>query len=565
MARLRVRLELNRRSAGVPLDKLASVVEETRKFFHLLAEDVRIDDEHGEWVASDFDPESLNFTAEYSGAVTAEQVRAFGAAFAGATSLRRLTIAQFTRIADFLGEDELVGFGLFQEEGETEPSEWRCLSKRDAQRFGQEIRLLAEAAGESQPETALPAVMNGSIAGRRLFKDRREREALAADPAKMIREVESNLSRRIGLLEGEVAAHTRRMKEARELGPAHDTSDERFQQLLSAMEKFWAQAPRQMPLLSAPEVVEPAKPGMTSEAEKPAAARAVAVETELEKPAAAQVLEAGPEADAKLVALRVAAELERPAEVSAVAAAAGLAEPELTAAPKPAAVEAVGAAARLAALNVATESVAIEAEKVVEANPPEPAKPETVEETASPETEEVSAKKPKRWWVAGGVMAAGAVALSLVIGNAHGIWSRYTVAEAMPVVHPKAPAAPVLPVVLPVVPVAKVEKVAEKPKASKPEKPQRFEGPQIALEIPASVRTKVPEEARVEVIVAIDEQGNVTRAEVASTKGKGAQLLKKEALAAARGARFRPAREGERAVESQMVLTYLFKPDTGEF
>src|ERR1700684_478282 len=191
MARLRVRLELNRRTAGVPLDKLASVVEETRKFFHLLAEDVHIEAERGEWMASDFDTESLNFTAEYSGPVTADQARAFGAAFAGATSLRRATIAQFTRIADFLGEDELVGFGLFQSDQEPEPTEWRCLSKRDAMRFGEEIKLLAEAAGEQLQETQLPAVMNGSIAGRRLFKDRREREAVAADPSKVIPGFES--------------------------------------------------------------------------------------------------------------------------------------------------------------------------------------------------------------------------------------------------------------------------------------------------------------------------------------------------------------------------------------
>src|ERR1700691_2753725 len=254
MARLRVRLELNRRSAGVPLDKLASVVEETRKFFHLLAEDVHIEAERGEWMASDFDTESLNFTAEFSGPVTADQARAFGAAFAGATSLRRATIAQFTRIADFLGEDELVGFGLYQADGETEPSEWRCLSKRDAQRFGQEIQLLAEAAGESQPVTALAAVMNGSVAGRRLFKDRREREALAADPSRLIREVESNLSRRIGLLEGEVAEQTRKLREV----PTHpDVADERFKQMLSAMETFWAQAPKQLPLLAAPPPIAP--------------------------------------------------------------------------------------------------------------------------------------------------------------------------------------------------------------------------------------------------------------------------------------------------------------------
>jgi outer membrane biosynthesis protein TonB len=257
MARLRVRIELNRRMAGVPLEKMASVVEETRKFFYLLAEDVQIEADRGEWLASDFDAESLNFTAEYGGPVSSEQVQAFGAAFSGATSLRRATIAQFTRIAEFLGEDELVGFGLYQSDQETEPTEWRCLSKRDSMRFGEEIRLLAEAAGEQLPETQLPAVlpqvMNGSIAGRRLFKDRREREALAADPSKLIpklvHELESNLSRRIGLLEGEVAEQTRKIQQ---ISDDPDAAEERFQRLLSAMETFWAQAPRQFQQLPVP-------------------------------------------------------------------------------------------------------------------------------------------------------------------------------------------------------------------------------------------------------------------------------------------------------------------------
>src|SRR6202167_3262988 len=250
MARLRVRIELNRRMAGVPLDKMASVVDETRKFFHLLSEDVEIQADRGEWLASDFDAESLNFTAEYAGPVSAEQAHAFGAAFAGATSLRKTTIAQFTRIAEFLGEDELVGFGLYQTDQEVEPTEWRCLSKRDAMRFGEEIKLLAAAAGEQSSETQLPAVMTGSVAGRRLFKDRREREALAADPSKVVRELESNLSRRIGQLEGEIAEQTRKVQQ---LTGNPDATEERFQKLLSAMETFWAQAPRQFPQLGAPE------------------------------------------------------------------------------------------------------------------------------------------------------------------------------------------------------------------------------------------------------------------------------------------------------------------------
>jgi TonB family protein len=483
MARLRVRLELNRRSTGVPLDKLASVVEETRKFFHLLAEDVHIDAERGEWMASDFDTESLNFTAEYSGAVTADQARAFGAAFAGATSLRRSTIAQFTRIADFLAEDELVGFGLYQTDQETEPSEWRCLSKRDAQRFGQEIQLLAEAAGESQP-SALPAVMNGSIAGRRLFKQRHEREALAADPSKLIREVESNLSRRIGLLEGEVAETTRKLGTRVITTP--DLSEERFKQLLSAMETFWTQAPRQMALLAPPVPAAPAPP----------APEPVAAEPVVATPAPTAPDPAPPEP----VPAPIAEPIEKPRPVAA-------SPTEIPAAP-------------------------------------------------------VSPKKPKRRWMVGVAMAASAVVLSLVIPGLQRQWSPYMAVQTIPAMRPQAPPAPALPLA-PLSDPKPAKPIPAKAKATKP--PQRFEGPQIALEIPAGVRAKVPAEARVQVIVAIDDQGNVTNAKVASTNGQGARLLTKEALEAARRSRFRPAREGERAVESQMVLTYLFKPDTAEF
>jgi len=254
MTRLRVRVELNRRKSGVPMEELVSVVEETRKFFHLLAEDVEIPADRGEWLASNFDPESLNFTAEFNGPVSAEQVQAFGSAFGGATSLRRETIAQFTHIADFIGEDELVGFGLYQSDEESEPSDWRCLSRRDAQRFAGEIQLLAKAAGVGATDSPLPAVMNGSVGGRRLFKDRREREALAADPTKWIREVESSLVSRIGLLESKLEAQALQVQG---LGNSQDVAEERFLKLLGAMESAWSQGPRQ---LAAPAAEVAARP-----------------------------------------------------------------------------------------------------------------------------------------------------------------------------------------------------------------------------------------------------------------------------------------------------------------
>jgi TonB family protein len=434
MARLRVRIELNQRMAGVPLEKMASVVEETRKFFYLLSEDVHIEADRGEWLASDFDAESLNFTAEYAGPVTAEQVRAFGSAFSGATSLRRDTIAQFTRIAHFLGEDELVGFGLYQSEEESEPSEWRCLSKRDSVRFGEEIQLLAQAAGEQLTETQLPAIMNGSVAGRRLFKDRREREALAADPSrsvpKIVREVESNLSRRIGLLEGEIAEQTRKVQQ---LSGNPEAAEERFQKLLSAMETFWAQAPRHFPELPAPSLQPPPAPKAPLQQES------------------------------------------------------------------------------------------------------------------------------RGWSVLGVSVAAGiAIAAGLAFPELQRQWVRFASVEIMPLVKPHPPSAPPL-----ATPQTSTTRPAIQKVATRSLEP--FEGPLIPLEIPANVKAKVQSEVRVNVVVAIDREGNVTGARIASSKGESAPLLETEALRAARQSRFRPAREGEKTVPSQMVLTFLFKPDSNEF
>ncbi len=444
--------------AGVPLDKMASVVEETRKFFYLLSEDVHIEPDRGEWLASDFDAESLNFTAEYGGPVSVEQAHAFGAAFSGATSLRKVTIAQFTRIADFLGEDELVGFGLFQSDQEVEPSEWRCLSKRDAMRFGEEIKLLAEAAGEQAPETQLPAVMSGTIAGRRLFKDRREevrreREALASDPSKLLREMESNLSRRIGVLEGEVAEQTRKLQQIG--GP--DLADERFQKLLSAMETFWAQAPRQLPLLPAP-------------------AQAATAATPIPDP--------------------------------------------------PPAPEAVPLASFSGA----------------------------------------AAHTPtSRGWSVLGVTVAAAIAVvaGLAFPEMQHQWSRFATVEKLSLVKPAPPAAPVLPDIAVARNAAGTEAPVVKPVAARTSEP--FVGPLIPLDVPAALKPKIQSEVRVDVVVAIDQQGKVTGARVASTKGESADLLETEALRAAKQSRFRPAREGHKTVQSRMVLTFLFKPESNEF
>jgi hypothetical protein len=261
MARLRVRVELNRGGVGIPLHKLSSVVQQAEKFFQMLAEDVRIEKDRGEWLAFDFDNESLNFTAEYVGPASADQVQAFAAAFDGTTSLRRATIAQFTRITEAIGEDELIGFGLYHADHEIEPSEWRCLSRRDALRIADEIQVLLGASGEVDQTrldqanldqiTHLPAVIDPSM-GARMFKERHDRGALAAEQSKwptLVREVEANLSKRIARLEGDVEDHSRAIHELRDTSGA---TEESFRNLLGSVETFCAQATRQLERITPP-------------------------------------------------------------------------------------------------------------------------------------------------------------------------------------------------------------------------------------------------------------------------------------------------------------------------
>lgn len=242
MARLRIRIELNRGGVGVPLHKLASVVDEAQKFFHMVAEDVRIDKGRGEWLGFDFDHESLNFTAEYIGPVTAAQVQAFYAAFDGSTSLRRGTIAQFARITDAIGEDELIGFGLYQNDEGVEPNEWRCLSRRDALRITDEIQVLIGASGELDRESHLPAVSDAGM-GARLFGERRDRVVDQSKLADSVREMESALSKRIARVEGQVEKHAGLIHDLRTESAATETS---FRNLLSAVEGFCDQATRQI-------------------------------------------------------------------------------------------------------------------------------------------------------------------------------------------------------------------------------------------------------------------------------------------------------------------------------
>jgi Domain of unknown function (DUF4115) len=275
MARLRIRIELSRGGVGVPLHKLASVVDEAQKFFYLLAEDIHVDQSKGEWLGFDFGNESLNFTAEYVGPVTAEQVGAFHAAFDGTTSLRRTTIGQFARITEAIEQDELIGFGLYLTDDGQEPSEWRCLSRRDAHRITEEIQLLIEASADFDQESHLPAVANSGV-GARLFSDRRERALESTKWTAYVREVEANMDRRISRVELAVEGQSGLIED---LHSKSTSTEDSVRKLLTAVEGFCAQTTRQLEAISVTAAPAPAAPEALPEAARAAAAAIVAAPT----------------------------------------------------------------------------------------------------------------------------------------------------------------------------------------------------------------------------------------------------------------------------------------------
>ena len=260
MARLRIRIELSRGGVGVPLRKLASVIVESQKFLNLLTEDVRVDQQRGEWIGFDFDSESLNFTAEYVGPVTTQQVEAFNAAFGGTTSLRRDTIGQFLRITDSIGEDEVIGFGLYESEGNQEPTDWRCLSRRDALRIADEVQVLL-GAGE---EPHLPSAGDRAL-GARIFGDRRDRHA-DQHLAQQVRAVESGLTTRIERLENQVEKHSGLIQDLSRQSTATESS---VLGLLSTFETFCDQATRKIEQMGPRMIAAPAARIHWRQARKP--------------------------------------------------------------------------------------------------------------------------------------------------------------------------------------------------------------------------------------------------------------------------------------------------------
>jgi hypothetical protein len=123
MSDLRLRIELNKGGIGISFHKLAEISVEAEKFLRMIIADVdrRIT---GTWIAKDFDNNSVDFTAEFSGTITQEQAVLCSNALDATMKedfdfgvleqhrVRRATLLQYTKIAKPIAPDEAIYFAI---------------------------------------------------------------------------------------------------------------------------------------------------------------------------------------------------------------------------------------------------------------------------------------------------------------------------------------------------------------------------------------------------------------------------------------------------------------------
>ena len=160
MAKIRVRLELNKGRTGAPLAKLGRIAEQADKFLSSLAQDCDIDAKAGEWLAVNFRNGSVSYDAEFQGEVNeaAAEIYAKSLMFVvdfdpdieGTNGLvKAKSLLEYSKIGGLIDPDEIIGIGIYHP-GANKPK-WRRISYNNASRI------------RAQLETPLPGY--GSVQG----------------------------------------------------------------------------------------------------------------------------------------------------------------------------------------------------------------------------------------------------------------------------------------------------------------------------------------------------------------------------------------------------------------
>ncbi len=160
MPTLRIKIVLNKGRRGIPLNKLASISEETLRFLGMACEDAGVTENPADWLAVNFENGSLIFDCEKPeiadldvfkrAQLVIQSVIAPNTVPAQFTPhIRPTTKLQYSQIAKRIDADEAIDFGIYRN-GEAVPSTLYELNQTVASRIAATIPTTAQYHGEIQ-------------------------------------------------------------------------------------------------------------------------------------------------------------------------------------------------------------------------------------------------------------------------------------------------------------------------------------------------------------------------------------------------------------------------------
>ena len=139
MARIKIRLVINRGRHGAPMGKLGRISEQVEKFLKLLAADCEIETHASEWLAVNFGNGSVEYDAEFQGDVNlgAAQIFTRNLEFLADydpeheglnVAIKPVTALEYARIGSLIDPDEEIGLGIYPPDART--PKWRAITYR---------------------------------------------------------------------------------------------------------------------------------------------------------------------------------------------------------------------------------------------------------------------------------------------------------------------------------------------------------------------------------------------------------------------------------------------------
>lgn len=159
MAKLRVRFVLNKGRRGAPLGKLGLVAEQIEKFLRALTVDCGVQAKPGEWIAADFENHSVQFDAEFQGAVEVGTAQVFENRLEFLSDydpergglngvVREGTALEYAKIGELIDPDEEIGLGILPFRGGN--PKWRTITYFKSERLKLQIETPIPAYGSFQ-------------------------------------------------------------------------------------------------------------------------------------------------------------------------------------------------------------------------------------------------------------------------------------------------------------------------------------------------------------------------------------------------------------------------------